>query len=150
MGTYTLMHELMASSTEPLAPEKRNYHLARIRQGLYNIARAPQPSYDDWKVCSTAVNMMETLIEMGVVQDPDGLHADAIKSMAEAGTRHAEKGVAIRLSGFGIQAMQALVRDYGEVIEQIPARTMIRAFRLTEQKVERMFGKKTKRRGVKL
>lgn len=45
--------------------------------------------------------------------------------------------------------MRALIRDYAEVIEVIPARTMIRAFRKTELKVQKLFGRKTKRRGIK-
>lgn len=149
MSTYTMMHELMASPTEPLIEAKRLYHLTRVRMGLENIVAAPMPTNDDWRVCSTAVNMMETLIEMGVLQDPEHLHHDAAVAMAVAGQRHAEKGVPIRLDGFGISAMRALLRDYAEVIEVLPARTMIRAFRLTELKVEKMFGRKTKKRGVK-
>lgn len=148
MATYTLMHEIMASPTQPLPEASRRHHCTRMEMALHNLISAPQPTYDDWKVLSTAVNMIETLIEMGVLADPDKLHADAMHAMATAGKRHADHDVPIRLDGLGIQAMRGLVADYEEAVTALPARTMIRAYRLTEQKVEKLFGRHTKKRAI--
>jgi len=59
---------------------------------------------------------------------------DAITALAEAGKRHTQ-GKPLRLSGAGIQAVRAVLEDYASAIDVLPARTMIRAHRLTERRL---------------
>ena len=128
---YSMLDEMMASPTEPLAQEKRQYQLLRMYEGLRALEIAPEPSTEDWRVVSDAVNLMETLIlEMKICEDASGLLMDAITAMAKAGQRNLAGG-AIRLDGPGIQAVRAVLRDYAELIEVLPARTMVRCHRLT-------------------
>lgn len=54
--SYTPLHELMASPTEPLPQEWRTHHLTRMWQGLVALETSPAPNTDDWRVCSDAVN----------------------------------------------------------------------------------------------
>lgn len=132
---YSMFDELMASPTEPLATEKRQYQLLRMYEGLRALEIAPEPSTEDWRVVSDAVNLMETLIlEMKICEDTSGLLMDAITAMAKAGQRNLAGG-AIRLDGPGIQAVRAVLRDYAELIEVLPARTMVRCHRLTEKRI---------------
>ncbi|UOF82821.1 hypothetical protein [Caudoviricetes sp.] len=132
---YSMMDELMASPTEPLPAEKRQYQLLRMYEGLRALEIAPEPSTEDWRVVSDAVNLMETLIlEMKICEDTSGLLMDAITAMAKAGQRNLAGG-AIRLDGPGIQAVRAVLRDYAELIEVLPARTMVRCHRLTEKRI---------------
>jgi hypothetical protein len=78
---------------------------------------------------------METLIlEMKICEDTTGLLMDAVTAMAKAGQRNLAGG-AIRLDGLGMQAVRAVLRDYAEVIEVLPARTMVRCHRLTEKRI---------------
>lgn len=130
-----MLDEMMASPTEPLAAEKRQYQLLRMYEGLRALEIAPEPSTEDWRVVSDAVNLMETLIlEMKICEDASGLLMDAITAMAKAGQRNLAGG-AIRLDGPGIQAVRAVLRDYAELIEVLPARTMVRCHRLTEKRI---------------
>lgn len=130
-----MLDEMMASPTEPLAAEKRQYQLLRMYEGLRALEIAPEPSTEDWRVVSDAVNLMETLIlEMKICEDTSGLLMDAITAMAKAGQRNLAGG-AIRLDGPGIQAVRAVLRDYAELIEVLPARTMVRCHRLTEKRI---------------
>ena len=130
-----MLDEMMASPTEPLAQEKRQYQLLRMYEGLRALEIAPEPSTEDWRVVSDAVNLMETLIlEMKICEDASGLLMDAITAMAKAGQRNLAGG-AIRLDGPGIQAVRAVLRDYAELIEVLPARTMVRCHRLTEKRI---------------
>jgi len=127
--------EMMASPTEPLTQEKRQYQLLRMYEGLRALEIAPEPCTEDWRVVSDAVNLMETLIlEMKICEDASGLLMDAITAMAKAGQRNLAGG-AIRLDGPGIQAVRAVLRDYAELIEVLPARTMVRCHRLTEKRI---------------
>jgi hypothetical protein len=133
--TYTLLDELQASPTAP-APERwRTHQLTRMWGGLAALETAPAPTTDDWRVCSDAVNLLETLVvDMRVAQDASGLLMDAIAALARAGQRH-RQGQAIRLDAPGIQAVRAVLEDYAELLHQLPHRTMVRAHRLTERRI---------------
>lgn len=132
---YSMFDEMMASPTEPLNTEKRQYQLLRMYEGLRALEIAPEPSTEDWRVVSDAVNLMETLIlEMKICEDSNGLLMDAITAMAKAGKRNLAGGV-IRLDGPGIQAVRAVLSDYADVLEVLPARTMVRCHRLTEKRI---------------
>ena len=133
---YTLIDEMMASPTEPLPQEWRTYQLTRMYAGLSNLEQADNPTPDDWRVVSDAVNLVETLVvEMKVCQDDSGLLMDAITALAMAGKRSKE-GKTLRLDGAGIVAVRSILRDYSELIEVLPARVMVRCHRLTEQRIQ--------------
>lgn len=131
---FNLARELMASLTEPMAREKREHQLLTMWQGLSSLEKAPKPSNDDWRAVSDAINLMETLVEMGECQDASGLLADAVTAMGAAGER-AMQGQTLRLDGAGIQAVRAVLEDYASVLEVLPARTVLRAHRLTEVRI---------------
>jgi hypothetical protein len=131
---YTLLDILQASATEPLPAAHRLHQLTRMYEGIHALETAPAPSTDDWRVCSDAVNLMETLVEMGAVEDSSGLLMDAITALALAGKRH-QAGHALRLDAPGIKAVRFVLADYAAVLEQLPARTMLQAHRLTEKRI---------------
>jgi uncharacterized protein YyaL (SSP411 family) len=116
--------------------EKATRHqLLRMWTGLAALEAASHPTRDDWSVCSDAVNLMETLIKEGHIEDHSNLLFDAMKALAEAGQR-SFAGKEIRLNGKGIQAVRALLEDYAMVLKALPARTMIHCHRLTEQRLQ--------------
>jgi hypothetical protein len=131
---YTLLDVLQASATEPMSASSRLHQLTRMYGGLHALETAPEPTTDDWRVCSDAVNLMETLVEMKVVEDGSGLLMDAITALAHAGRRHRE-GHSLRLDAPGIKAVRSVLEDYASVLEQLPARTMLQAHRLTEKRI---------------
>ena len=136
--TYSVLDELMASATEPMPLEKRTHQLSRMWQGLASIEHAPMPSAEDWRVCSDAVNLLETMVkDMRVAEDSQGLLMDAINALAKAGRRHFSND-AIRLDGPGIHAVRAVLEDYAALLDALPARTMVRAHRLTERRIHQI------------
>lgn len=168
--TYTRLHELMASTTQPLDEAKQRYQIERMRAALHNIETAPNPTPTDWRLCSDAVNLMETLLTesdvlthgqpipgwwMGCdgnpvqVQDPDGTLLDAVTAMALAGKRKFTHGV-IRLDGRGLQAVRGLIDDYEALIAALPARTTLRAHRLTERRVQDILSGKKRPHDVEI
>ena len=147
---YTILDEMMASPTEPLPVAWKTYQLTRMYEGLAAMEKAPSPTTDDWRVVSDAVNLMETLIEtMKVCEDASGLLMDAITAMAMAGKRNTAGG-AIRLDGAGIQAVRAVLEDYAALLDVLPARTMIRCHRLTEQRLHELLDGKRKPHDVEV
>jgi hypothetical protein len=143
LKTYTHWDVLMASPTEPLPVEKRMFQLTRMFEGLSALERDPAPTYDDWKVVSDALNMMETLLVMGQVEDPDDLIGEAAMALAKAGNRSL-KGHPIRLDASAIQLIRAILQDYCDVLDNLPARTMIQAHRQTENRVTKIIQGKSK------
>jgi len=132
--TYTALDVLLASPTDPTPIDKRTHQLSRMWQGLAALETAPDPTSDDWRVCSDAVNLLETMVDMRVCEDSSGLLMDAVTAMAQAAKRNM-KGQTLRLSGQGMQAVRAVLEDYAAVLEQIPHRTALDAHRRTERRI---------------
>ena len=130
-----MLDSMLASPTEPMNEKQRRHQLTRMWSGLAALESAPEPTRDDWAVCSDAVNLMETLIISGKVEDNGNLLMDAISALAQAGQR-SFAGKPIRLDGAGMQAVRAILEDYAMVLESLPARTMIHCHRLTEQRLQ--------------
>ncbi len=146
---YTLLHEISASPTEPLPVAWRTTQLTSMYDGLAQLERGDNPDPDDWRCVSDAVNLLETLVEQGVVADEQNLLRDAVTAMAEAGKRHTSGGP-LRLSGLGIQAVRAVLEDYATALEQLPARTMIRCHRLTEKRIREIYAGKGRKGDVQV
>ena len=134
--TYSVMDVLLADPVKPTPEVKRTHQLTRMFGGLHAIEQAENPTYDDWQVVSDALNMMETLVEMGWALDPDGLIEEAVQALGTAGQRHIDKKVPIRLSGEGIQVIRGLLEDYSEALAELPERTMMSCHRKTEKRVQ--------------
>lgn len=128
------MDILLADPINPMPERDRMHQLTMMWQGLRAIEAEPNPTRDDWGVCSDAVNLMETLITMGIVDDSSGLLNDAIAALALAGKRNLE-GKPIRLDARGIQAVRAVLEDYATCLNTLPHRTMIRCHRDTETRL---------------
>ena len=136
--TYSTLDEMFASSTNPTPEEFRVHQLTRMWQGLASIEAGAEPSTDDWRVCSDAVILMETLVAQGIVEDGQGLLQDAVTALAMAGKRHQTHGV-IRLDAPGIQAVRAVLEDYAACLDNLPHRTMIRCHRATERRIRDIY-----------
>lgn len=132
--TYSLMDEMMASPIKPMRRDLRVHMLTVMWQSLVAIESSPVPATNDWRICSDAVNMMESLVEMGEVEDKSQLLLDAITALALAGKR-ATAGQGIRLDAPGIRAVRSVLENYAEVIELLPARTVVRCHRRTEKRI---------------
>jgi hypothetical protein len=130
-----------------------------MRGGLEAMEKSANPTTDDWRVVSDAVNIMETLVNNGPwldcdgdpvdVTDANGLLQDAVTAMAMAGKRH-KAGGNIRLDGAGIQAVRAVLEDYTDLLEVLPARTMIKAHRETERRIHEILAGKKKPHDVEV
>lgn len=132
---YTLLDEMAASPTEPLPQAWRTHQLTKMYEGLNQLEQGEDPQPNDWRVVSDAVNLVETLVvEMKVCEDANGLLMDAITALAKAGKR-SKAGQRLRLDGEGIVAVRSILRDYAELIDVLPARTMVRCHRLTEKRL---------------
>lgn len=146
----SLIHVMMADAVKPMSTNAYASQMAQMWLALAAIERAPQPTRNDWRLCSDAVNIMESLVDMEVVADEQGLLKDAVQALAEAGQRTIATGAVIRLTGPGMAAVRAVLEDYAQVLEQLPARTMMQAQRNTEKRILAMQRGLVKRHDVQL
>jgi mRNA-degrading endonuclease YafQ of YafQ-DinJ toxin-antitoxin module len=145
--TYTFMHELMAAPDQPLQQDKRRHQLTMMWEGLRSLETAPEPRPNDWRLVSDAINLMETFVKNGPwsdckgdpveVHDCNGLLYDAVAALAVAGAKHME-GKTLRLDGPGIQATRAVLEDYADLLDVLPARTVIQCHRKTERRIRKI------------
>ena len=133
--TYSHMDVLLADPIKPLAEHKRKAQLELINACMRSIEQNPNPTLQQWEIISDIVNFMETLLEMGEVQDPDDLIGDAVAALAKAGNRHITQNVPIRFDGKDLTTIRGVIEDYATVGESLSARTMITAHRKTEKRV---------------
>lgn len=148
--TYSHIDLLMADPVKPIAESKRKAQLELIHACLRSIEQNPNPTLQQWEIISDVVNMMETLLEMGEIQDTDDLIGDAVAALAKAGQRHIEKNVPIRFDGRDLTTIRGVIEDYEMVGEHLSARTMIRAHRLTEKRVNEILAGKCKPENIVL
>lgn len=140
--TYTLWDELNASPEHPLPEEKIRHQLTRMYEGLHHLETAPAPTIDDWQVVSDAINMLETMVTIGICDDDTGFLNEAVQCMKAAGHRYMDHGV-IRLDAKGIATIRTVLVDYADLIRILPARTMIHCHRKTEKRlIDILKGKK--------
>ena len=130
--TYTLMDEMLASATEPMPVQHREYYLTRMWQGL-NAMLSPGAVEDDWGVCLDATVMMEMLVEvMGECMDDSGQIGEAIQALTRARNGH-ESGLKYQLTETDAQIVRGILEDYSTVLESLPHRKMVRCHRLAEK-----------------
>lgn len=168
--TYSVLDVLMASATEPMPLAKQIYQIGRMREALKRITSDPAPTADDWRICSDAVNLMETFLTQGdvlqngkplpgcwhdcernqvQVVDQDGLLADAIAAMAMAGRRKFSHGT-IRLDGRGLVAVRGLIDDYASLLGHLSERTTKHVHRLTEQRMHNILRGKSQPHDIEI
>ena len=121
-STYTHMDVLMASPTEPLPLKKRQYQMDLMRKALENCKT--KPSVMDIAALSTAVDLMNTLCDMGLIEDNEKALDDAMVALMQES-----------LNDIEVRMFEGILEDYQMVMDNLPARTMIAAHRQTEKRL---------------
>jgi uncharacterized protein YyaL (SSP411 family) len=133
--TYSMLDVMMASSERPMKDSSRIHQLTRMWGGLAALEQDPEPTQADWIAVSDAVNMMETLVEMGFADDQDNVIEEAVLILKATAERY--KGTKqLRLTGAGIQVLRGVLEDYAYLAEHLDERTMVHAHRKTEMRIQ--------------
>ena len=147
--TYSMLDVMMSSPDRPMKDSARVHQLTRMWGGLAALETAENPTQADWIAVSDAVNMMETLVEMGFAEDKDNLIEEAVLILKATAERY--KGTQqLRLTGAGIQLLRGILEDYTELTRQIDERTMVHAHRKTEMRIQDILHGRAKEKDVRL
>jgi len=128
--TYTHFDELLANPVNPFPVDKQTYFLTRIYEALDAITA--EPDIENWRTLADVINLLTTLVEdMDVLEDSERIiqqAKDVIRKAFESNNRS--------LSVVDSGIIHALVESLEEAVQTLPARTVIRAHRLTEKRVQ--------------
>jgi uncharacterized protein YyaL (SSP411 family) len=133
--TYSMLDVMMSSPDRPMKESARTHQLTRMWSGLAAMETAENPTQQDWIAVSDAVNMMETLVEMGFAKDEDNLIQEAVFVLKATAEKY-KHGTQLRLTGAGIQLLRGILEDYASLAEQIDERTMVYCHRKTEMRIQ--------------
>jgi hypothetical protein len=122
MTTYTHWDVLLASPTEPLPIKKRQYQMGLMRDALENCKT--KPSVRDIAALATAVDLMDTLRDMGHLEDSQKALEDAAVALMQD-----------KFNDIEFRLFEGILEDYQMVMDNLPARTMIAAHRETEKRL---------------
>ena len=67
-----MLDELLASPTDP-APEVHAHRIAAARSAVASMRSPETASITAWSLCCMVGNILETMLQHGLVADPDGL-----------------------------------------------------------------------------
>ena len=122
MTTYTHWHVLMASPTEPIPVKKRHYYITLMRVALENCKI--KTTDKDRTVLSGAVDLLNTLCDMNLIEDNEKALEDAMVALMQD-----------NLNDIEVRMFEGVLEDYEMVMESLPERTMIAAHRATEKRL---------------
>lgn len=135
MDCFTMVDELMASPTEPAAPEVHAVRIALARESL-NLMRSPETAtVAAWSVCCMVGNCTETMLRQGLAADPDGLLQDAFDALKRAARAVRVPSDPISIPPEDFASVANMVEDWASILEQAPARDVVRAFRATDRRI---------------
>lgn len=131
--TYSLMAVMMASATEPMPEFMRNHHMSLMNNALNNIVSGEEAKKNDWRIICDGINMLESLVQAGIMRDEHDTILMAVQAMHAAAMR-SQAGKGIRLDGPGIQIIRGILEDYQTAIESLSHRDMVSCHRDAERR----------------
>lgn len=131
---FTAMDELLASATQPVPARRLGDHLTKVNAALRSLMTDAEPAREAWRDLSDAVNILESLRELGYILDTSDEITKAKDAMGQAGARALEGGT-LRLTGPGLQTLRTLLLDYEEIVTALSERQFVKACRATERRV---------------
>ena len=147
--TYSMMDVMMSNPDKPMKDSARVHQLTRMWGALAALEKDPNPTQRDWIAVSDAINMMETLVEMGYAKDEDDLIPEAVLIMKATAERYKDCGQ-LRLTGAGIQLLRGILEDYAYLTEHVDERTMVHAHRKTEMRIQDILFGRAKEHDVRV
>jgi hypothetical protein len=145
--SYTTFDELLASPDRPLPQLHIDHQLGVMRAGLDGLLTSEAPGREQWAVVADCINLLETLVDMGAIEDEGGWIAEAARELAQAAQRFTASA-SLRLTGAGVKAVQSALEGYELAVTNYSARTMIRAHRLTEKRIREIRSGKCRPHGT--
>lgn len=141
---YSLFDEMRASPVDP-HPRATWWHTTAYAYEALDALVTAQATPTHWQALGNLIDQSETLVKMGLANDPDKLLDDAVAAMAGIAQDHCDLEQPLRLDGERRQVLYAVVEDYATLLATVPARDMVRCHRQTEKR-RALYNAKRKKR----
>lgn len=128
------MDELLASPVNP-SPEVHAARIASARAALVQMRSHETASITSWSLCCMVGNVLETMLQQGLVADPDGLLQDGFDALKRATQAARAPGDPVILPPADYPVVEAMVEDWAAVMVAAPARSIVQAFRATDRRI---------------
>lgn len=132
---FTMMDELLASPDDPAAPEVHAGRIGAARLALEQMRSPETASITAWSLCCMVGNVLETMLQHGLVADPDGLLQDGFDALKRATQAVRAPGDPVVLPAADFPVVEGMVEDWAAIMTTAPARSIIRAFRATDRRI---------------
>ena len=132
---FTMIDELMASPTDPAAPEVHAVRIALARESLELLRTPETATVPAWSVCCMVGNTLETMLRQGIAADPDGLLQDAFDALKRTAAAVRVPSDPISIAPADYACVANMVEDWVTLLQQAPARDVVRAFRATDRRI---------------
>lgn len=136
-GKWSMAVSLMSDTKSALPAMRREMMLGRLRSGLEDMAKSETPDLDSWRDLSDAMNWLQSCLELGWIEDPGQTIGHAKMALMD-GHSHAIKGK-LRVSGPSLQALRAMVEQFGEVLAAVSERSYWVAVREAEKRISKIW-----------
>ena len=133
---YTKAEELLASAIKPLHLRKRGPLVQAVQGAVLAVAEG-SPSVEQWRVLADAANIAETMLTMGLFDDPDALFTDAVNAVADLGRKHGH-GQAMELDAEQQLHLNDFADAYEQMLAQASERSHIQAHRASERRLREL------------
>ena len=133
---YTKAQELTASAIKPMHKRKRDPLVAAVLAAIAAAAEG-SPSVEQWRVLADASNIAETMLTLGLFDDPDLLFTDAVNAVADLGRLHGH-GLPMRLDAEQQSHLVEFGEAYEQLLAQVSERNYIHAHRATERRMREL------------
>lgn len=130
-----MMDELLASPDDPAAPEVHAGRIGAARLALVQMGAPETASITAWSLCCMVGNVLETMLQHGLVADPDGLLQDGFDALKRATQATRAPGDPVVLPPADLPVVAGMIEDWAAIMLEAPARAVIRAFRATDRRI---------------
>lgn len=137
---YTYADEMLASDVSPMHWRKKAATMQNLNDACEAVLYGTEPPQRwHWVTIIDALNLTQSFIELGYIDDPDGLHADLKNRLTKAGALFLEKKVdQLRVDGLGAVALVEFRDGFEEMLSTLTARKVIKAYRNTDSHCRRI------------
>ena len=133
---YSHAQELTASASKPLHKRKRDPLVLAVQDAVQAVGYG-SPVVEQWRILADAANLAETMLTLGLFDDPGALFSDAVAAVVVLGRAHG-LGQPMRVSASQLMHLTEFAEAYEQMLAQASERNYIHAHRATERRLREL------------
>lgn len=131
---FSKADELNASPKRP-CPASHVVRIRMLRAAMEALRVPATATIEAWSLACMAGNVLESMLAHKLITDEQGLLQDAFDALKRSAAATYKPGDAIVLSVADWVLVNNMAEDFIGVLEQAPARDVIKAFRATDRRI---------------